>query len=216
MTNRSVSHASNGRSRILAAALPLFADRGYDGTSTVDVAKAAGVTHPLVHHHFGSKQGLWEAVAELALDDVRRILPERPFRAAPVAWIEEVTGRLVAFAAAHPHASKIVAREAAAGGSPRLGYLMDRFLRTPFRVVIEAMAEGQRQGVVLPDVRPELVLFLCLGAGVHVFTVAGMAAGLGVDTASPTVQAEYVSLFRRMLFGGVLRRPSTQGGESDV
>jgi TetR/AcrR family transcriptional regulator len=40
----------------------LFAAKGFEGTSMHDVARASGVSQPLIQHHFGSKQRLWRAV----------------------------------------------------------------------------------------------------------------------------------------------------------
>lgn len=54
--------SGSGRERILAEALRLFGERGFAGTTVRQVAGAAGVSAPLVLHHFGSKQGLREAV----------------------------------------------------------------------------------------------------------------------------------------------------------
>ena len=47
------------RRAILEAAETLFVDRGFAATSMNDIAKQAGVTKSLIHHHFGSKQDLW-------------------------------------------------------------------------------------------------------------------------------------------------------------
>ncbi len=47
------------RKAILEAAEELFVDRGFAATSMSDIAKRAGVTKSLIHHHFGSKQDLW-------------------------------------------------------------------------------------------------------------------------------------------------------------
>src|SRR5688572_32219770 len=55
-----------GRADILSAATREFAARGFHGATTAEIARAAGVAQPLVHHHFGSKVGLWRAV----LDDL--------------------------------------------------------------------------------------------------------------------------------------------------
>ena len=51
--------------RILTCALELFAENGYDATSTSKVAKAAGVSEGLIFRHFDSKQGLLEAILSL-------------------------------------------------------------------------------------------------------------------------------------------------------
>jgi AcrR family transcriptional regulator len=45
----------------------LFAERGYEATSTRAVAVAAGVSPALVTHHFGSKEGLRAAVEQEVL-----------------------------------------------------------------------------------------------------------------------------------------------------
>ncbi len=50
------------RAQILAAASKLFAEHGYDGTSLRAIARASGVSQPLIHHHFGSKEALWTSV----------------------------------------------------------------------------------------------------------------------------------------------------------
>ena len=47
---------------IARAAARLFADRGYDATSVREIVEAAGVTKPTLYYHFGSKQGLAEAL----------------------------------------------------------------------------------------------------------------------------------------------------------
>ncbi|MEM1348392.1 MAG: TetR family transcriptional regulator [Myxococcota bacterium] len=49
------------RQAILKTAAELFAEHGFDGVSVAQLAKAAGVTKSLVHHHFGSKAELWQA-----------------------------------------------------------------------------------------------------------------------------------------------------------
>ncbi len=48
--------------RILAAAKQLFASRGYENTSTVAIARMAGTSESQLMKHFGSKEGLLEAI----------------------------------------------------------------------------------------------------------------------------------------------------------
>lgn len=61
------------RARIRDAALRLFAERGVDGATVRDIAKAAGVSAGLVRHHFGSKEALREACDSYALAGLMRI-----------------------------------------------------------------------------------------------------------------------------------------------
>jgi TetR/AcrR family transcriptional regulator, regulator of cefoperazone and chloramphenicol sensitivity len=61
------------RARIRDSALRLFTERGFDGTTIRDIAKAAGVSSGLVRHHFGSKEALREAVDRYAVDWSTRV-----------------------------------------------------------------------------------------------------------------------------------------------
>lgn len=47
--------------QLLDVALRLFIEHGYQGTSIEDLASAAGVTRPIIYHHFGSKDGIYLA-----------------------------------------------------------------------------------------------------------------------------------------------------------
>jgi AcrR family transcriptional regulator len=51
--------AAERREQILGAALAVFADGGYAGTTTDQVARAAGVSQPYVVRMFGTKQQLF-------------------------------------------------------------------------------------------------------------------------------------------------------------
>lgn len=56
------------KERILEAALALFAKQGYAATSTNAIAKKAAVSEGLLFKHFGSKQGLLDALLKEAED----------------------------------------------------------------------------------------------------------------------------------------------------
>src|SRR5437899_12226956 len=57
------------RRRILDAAAAMFAEQGFDGATTREIARRAGVAEPLVFRHFGSKAGLLEGVVVAPLTD---------------------------------------------------------------------------------------------------------------------------------------------------
>ena len=56
--------AESSHDRILHAAKSLFASRGYENTSTVAIARAAGTSESQLIKHFGSKEGLLEAILD--------------------------------------------------------------------------------------------------------------------------------------------------------
>jgi AcrR family transcriptional regulator len=55
------------RERILREASALFAQRGYAGTSTRDIAAAVGIRQPSLFHHFPSKAAIADALLEYGI-----------------------------------------------------------------------------------------------------------------------------------------------------
>lgn len=73
---RSASEDRTARAVIRDEALRLFADRGPDGVTVRQIAAAADVSPGLVLHHFGSKEGLRQAVDDHVLALFDRMLGE--------------------------------------------------------------------------------------------------------------------------------------------
>ena len=61
------------RAALIAAATPLFGERGYSGVGTGELAEAAGVTRGALYHQFADKRELFTAVFE----GVEQVLIER-------------------------------------------------------------------------------------------------------------------------------------------
>ncbi|MGH0037153.1 MAG: TetR/AcrR family transcriptional regulator [Myxococcota bacterium] len=64
--------ASDTRERLLDVAEQLFAERGISGTSLRELTGAADVNLAAVHYHFGSKEGLLDAVVERRASPINR------------------------------------------------------------------------------------------------------------------------------------------------
>src|SRR6476659_8611473 len=61
------------REQIIAAALAVFGARGYEGTTTDDVARTAWISQPYVVRLFGSKENLFLAGMKYSLDELIRV-----------------------------------------------------------------------------------------------------------------------------------------------
>lgn len=59
----------DARNAIVEAALTVFAAEGFHGAGTRQIAQAAGVSQPLLNHHFGGKEALWRVVGEQITTD---------------------------------------------------------------------------------------------------------------------------------------------------
>lgn len=58
------------RATLVAAARPLFAERGYAAVGTEEIVRAAGLTRGALYHHFDGKDGLFTAVFEAVEEDL--------------------------------------------------------------------------------------------------------------------------------------------------
>lgn len=70
MSPREDSKSERTRRRIRDAAAELFASRSFNAVSTRAIAARAGVDAALIHHYFGSKEGLFDAVMAEGVDPV--------------------------------------------------------------------------------------------------------------------------------------------------
>jgi AcrR family transcriptional regulator len=65
------------RRQLLDRAVELFAEHGYDELSMAGIAKAAGISKPLLYHYFPGKRQLFEAaLSQAAEQHLSRVAPE--------------------------------------------------------------------------------------------------------------------------------------------
>lgn len=63
------------RRQIMEAALPLFAQKGFKGTTNRDIAEAAGIAPGLIYWYFKNKEGLFTAIIDEFLPIGQMSLP---------------------------------------------------------------------------------------------------------------------------------------------
>jgi TetR/AcrR family transcriptional regulator len=74
--------AAKRREQLLDTAAKLFALHGYAGATTSEIAKAAGVTEPIIYRHFPSKRELFIALIERTGEQTIKLW-EHELRTAP-------------------------------------------------------------------------------------------------------------------------------------
>ena len=194
MAERTRRSGAQTRDRLLDAARVAFARRGYHGTTTAEIAAAAGCSEPTLFKHFGSKQAL--LVAAIHATGVQLVAtlkaPLPPGRDPFEAFAERARSlllnpslgelsRLRTFALAL--SDEVDLGDAASG------------LRTFLNSAAEAVAAGQASGSVRPDLVPAAVAHL-------VFAVAllfGFRSALDGDEAAAAELAPVVDSLLTML-----------------
>jgi AcrR family transcriptional regulator len=60
--SKKIERGTATRSRLVATAARLFADKGYEATSIEDLLRELGMSRGALYHHFDSKEAVFEAV----------------------------------------------------------------------------------------------------------------------------------------------------------
>ncbi len=161
-----------GSARIRDAAIRCFGDRGVDGTSLKVIAREAGVSQPLIVHHFGSKAGLRVACDEHVAATIRAQKLEAVAQGSqldPLASLRQV------------EASRPILRYLArtlGDHTPEVANLLDEMVED----AVAYTAEGERTGMVRPSDHPrERVIVLLLWSFGALTLHEHMERLLGVD-----------------------------------
>lgn len=208
-----MSSQPRGRDQILRAAVEAFAERGFDGTSTAAVARAAGVTQPLVHHHFGSKRGLYDAVLDALfgpmLDRVREAMAEVE-AGPPEAGLRHLLASLTLAMAAEPALARLLVVEGGREGEASTA-LWARW-GGPVDEIIGPIAEHAVATKQAPDVPRWMLISLVLGAVSRPFLEVGVIRLRdGSDPLQPEAIRTYAALVADVLATGLAARARAEG-----
>ena len=204
VAERSTSN-EGGRERILAAALQAFAFRGYDGASTAEIARAAGVTQPLIHYHFASKEALWKAAVSAAMAQTMQPLVDAAAAADGVDGPERLRiliRRFVHITATAPELARIISYEGAQGGE-RLAWILRQPTSQGTASFLEELRRGMAEGWLRP-LPPEHVGSALLAAAAYCFMVpASMRSLYDLDVTDPAVVAAHADTVAELFVRGL-------------
>ncbi len=143
------------RSRIIAAALKVFAAEGFDRGSTRAIAAEAGVPPPALQYYFEGKEGLHRACAEFIIETINPALAEPTARAeatlaggSPQAAREALCALLEAvaeFIATSPDAeirSRFLGRGQSDSAGPAFPLIRDRITRPVHAICSRLVAQA--------------------------------------------------------------------------
>ncbi len=161
------------RSKILATALQVFAERGFDGARTRDIAERAGANLGLITYYFENKEGLWREAVTSAFTELQRELADAMTTHAADGerrQLEQLTHRFVRFVARKPEFMRLMNDEGKHDGA-RMEWLVDRFVRPMHETLRGLIERGQALGF-LPPIPPVSLHYIFLGAAGLIFSQA--------------------------------------------
>ena len=146
---------------ILDVAVRVFRERGYDGSSLDQVARAAGITKASIYYHVRSKEELLDRGVGRALDALFAVLDEPPAKKGPAASrLKYIVRRTIEITVDQLPEVALLLR--VRGNTPAERRVLER--RRQFDHLIgKLMENAQRQRDLRADIDPRLATRLLFG-----------------------------------------------------
>ncbi|MEP0068306.1 TetR/AcrR family transcriptional regulator [Pyruvatibacter sp.] len=191
------------REQIELAALEIFAELGFEGASTRQIAARAGVKQQLLSYHYKNKLGLWKATADRLFGACRERFEQR---LAGLEGVDEATQtrlllkEYLVFCSENPELARFM-MQVGATPSERLSWLYEHHTRGLLELVANRIGPT-RKALGLADADVHHLTYLLMGASAMFSQRAEyeMVAGQKVD--DPDVVARFADLVVEMLLGG--------------
>jgi AcrR family transcriptional regulator len=160
LTDRSTAQEEKRRV-ILAAAVRVFARKGYHTSRVGDIAEEAGIAHGLLYHYFSSKEEVLQTVFRENWTELVATLHriEGSDEPAP-AQLQGIAKVLLRSWRADPDLVRVMVREVAR--SPQLQSQVDE-IREGFLVIQRVIERGQADGTFRPELDARLASWIVYG-----------------------------------------------------
>jgi TetR/AcrR family transcriptional regulator len=191
------------RAAILDAGEKLFVSRGPAETSTSEIARLAGVTKSLIHHHFGSKEELWTEVKRRHFEQyyqVQRDMLKNSQGSAELLRQSIVT--YFRFLQHDPQSVRFMAWRVVEGDDPCLDQEDELFA-----LGMQRIRESQEAGELRADLEPISIIKAFVAMTLHWFqTKTFLCQILGFDAADEQMDERYLDDILKIFFDGVRPR----------
>jgi TetR/AcrR family transcriptional regulator, fatty acid metabolism regulator protein len=201
LTDRSTNGGASADKRrvILAAAVRVFATKGYHTCRVGDIAEEAGIAHGLLYHYFGSKEEVLQTVfrenwSQLVETVTRIETSEEP----PLQQLSAIAKVLLRSWRDQPDLVRVMVREVAR--SPQLHGQVDE-IRAVFLVIQRVIERGQADGSFRPELDARLASWIFYGGLEELLT--GWVLGQLPDGDEEVARAEQTVI--ELLCGGLTR-----------
>lgn len=157
--------ARRRRAEVLRAAAELFAEKGYEASSTTELAERLGIKGGSVYYYIDSKEELLfelvEDIYELLLQSLRDVLETESDALARLRLLIELH---VSGMARHRHRGALILNETRSL-SPEHRAITAGYEATYEAGLASVIADGQDSGQIDPAIDPKLITKALLGAG---------------------------------------------------
>jgi TetR/AcrR family transcriptional regulator len=161
----------DSKSKLIEAALPLFAIKGYAAVSIRELAEAAGVNVALINYHFGGKESLYEAVVKSQLTLLVEVFnKEKTANLTPMERVGLFGKNLVTFHQRSPYLRRLISSELS-NPTPCFDKVIKKHIRMFFPTVQVALTDGISEKDFRSDFNPTLAAIAVAGM-IHFYFLA--------------------------------------------
>ena len=160
--------AAERRLALIETAIRVFSDGSYRGTTTAEIARAAGVSEPILYRHFASKRDLYLAALDHVWGKARAAWEEALESADDVRAAFEAMGRghVTVRDCKFQMAELWVQALSEANEDPELRRELRRHMRQVHDFIASVIRRGQEQGVLNADRNADAEAWTFLAGGV--------------------------------------------------
>ncbi len=146
---------------LLAVAVTVFNERGYDGTSMEDLSRRLGISKSSIYYHVDSKEELLSLALDRALDGLFAVVDE--VRVSDIPAIERLARLVRASVAVLAERLPYVTLLLRARGNTSTEQRALARRREFDQIVADLVKEAERDGDIRPDVDPAITARLLFG-----------------------------------------------------
>lgn len=199
--------AAQRKEQLLDTAAKLFAVHGYAGATTAQIARAAGVTEPIIYRHFQSKRDLFIALLERTGDATIRLW-EHELKTAP-----DPAERLKRLIGANPMVAnkgrgiyRVIVQAMTEVEDPQIQEALNRHVGKLHEFLVAEVQHAQDSGKVSKRFSPALTAWalIHMGLGFGVLSAMGVPSH-GVDDSGRTIR----DLLGELMLGQNYRRDTS-------
>ena len=162
--------AEERRLQILRVAVSLFSQRGFGGTTTKEIAQAAGVSEAMVFRHFANKQELYSAILDHKACSGDAMNPEAMVAEALQEKDDRAVFERLALGALEHHECdpefQRLLLHAALEGHELAQMFFEKFVRRVYELLGNYVAERQRDSAMVA-MDPAIVVRAFIGMIIH-------------------------------------------------
>lgn len=192
------------KNALLDAAEEVFLEKGYGDTAISAIAKKAGITKSMIHHYFGSKSGLWQAVKLRRFEDFfnkQMNMFEEFDISEKVELLRQSFHSYFRFLRGNPQVVRVLAWMFLERDQD-MCIEKDKDL---LRIGVEQLREAQKMGNVRSDIDPRFIIFTFIGLSQHWFQQKDhFVNDFGTDGLPDDLDEAFLESVSKIFFEGVL------------